>query len=88
MFRFIGDGTDEFWVGSADLMHRNLDRRVEALVQVTDPEVRAELAEVLDTSAADRTAGFDLASDGTWHRRTGDDLIDMQEDRLRRLTGE
>ncbi len=91
VFRFIGgtdDGIDEFWVGSADLMHRNLDRRVEALVQVTDPGVRAELAEVLDAAVADRTAGFDLAADGTWHRRTGDDLVDMQEARLRRLIAE
>ena len=48
-------GDDEFWIGSADLMHRNLDRRVEALVQITDPAAQAELRRVLDLAMSDRT---------------------------------
>jgi len=44
VFRF---GSGEYWIGSADLMHRNLDRRVEALVQVTDPTSQSELDRML-----------------------------------------
>jgi polyphosphate kinase len=91
VFRFGagGPGDEEFWMGSADLMHRNLDRRVEALVRVTDPPVRAELAAVLELAMADTTAGFDLGPDGVWHRRTagpgGLPLRDMQEVLLQRI---
>ena len=48
VLRFGNGGDDEFWIGSADLMHRNLDRRVEALVQITDPAAQAELRRVLE----------------------------------------
>ncbi|WP_085066975.1 RNA degradosome polyphosphate kinase [Catenuloplanes japonicus] len=60
----------EFWIGSADMMHRNLDRRVEALVQVTDPAATRELETVLRISMSDECEGFDLLPDGTWVRRT------------------
>jgi polyphosphate kinase len=91
VFRFGagGPGDEEFWLGSADLMHRNLDRRVEALVRVTDPAVQAELAAVLELSVSDSTAGFDLHPDGVWHRRVtgpgGLPLRDMQDVLLRRI---
>ena len=81
---------EEFWIGSADLMHRNLDRRVEALVQVTDPTAQAELRRVFEASMNDTTAGFDLASDGSWHRRAAKGevpLVDVQEVLLRRTLG-
>ncbi len=92
-FRFGVDGPDgeeEFWLGSADLMHRNLDRRVEALVRVTDPAVRAELRNMLDTSLADTTAGFDLGPDGRWERRVWTPerpLDDVQATTLLRIVG-
>jgi polyphosphate kinase len=78
----------EFWIGSADLMHRNLDRRVEALVQVVDPAARVELDRMMRVAFAERTAAFELAGDGTWHRRVsnGDQpLVDPQEALLRRI---
>jgi polyphosphate kinase len=56
----------EYWIGSADLMHRNLDRRVEALVQVTDATSRAELDQVLALAMGDDTAAFELRPDGSW----------------------
>ncbi|WP_373315429.1 RNA degradosome polyphosphate kinase [Planosporangium mesophilum] len=80
----------EFWIGSADLMHRNLDRRVEALVQVVDPAARSELDRVMREAFAECTAAFDLAADGTWHRRRPDSdqpLVDPQEALLRRIVG-
>jgi polyphosphate kinase len=90
VFRF-GDGDDEeFWIGSADLMHRNLDRRVEALVRVTDPPAQAELRRALESALGDRATGFDLDGDGTWTRRRPPDgvpLEDGQELLLRRVQG-
>jgi polyphosphate kinase len=84
VFRFgSGElGAAEYWIGSADLMHRNLDRRVEALVQVSDPTGQAVLDRMLRMMMSDDTGGFDLAPDGTWHRRTG---TDPQDALLRRI---
>jgi polyphosphate kinase len=90
VFRFGNNGAAEFWIGSADLMHRNLDRRVEALVQVTDPVARAELDFVLNAAMSDEVEGFELAGDGTWTRRRGTPnapLVDLQELLLRRVGG-
>ncbi|GIL31264.1 RNA degradosome polyphosphate kinase [Actinocatenispora comari] len=87
IFRFTADGFDEFWIGSADLMHRNLDRRVEALVQVTDAAAQRELAGVLDLAMADSTGGFELNPDGSWTRRNGG-LNDMQAVLLRETVDE
>jgi polyphosphate kinase len=87
----LGPGADpggEFWIGSADLMHRNLDRRVEALVRVTDTAARVELARIMRLDMDERTAAFELAADGSWHRRVsaGDQpLVDPQEALLRRI---
>ncbi|MGW4463248.1 RNA degradosome polyphosphate kinase [Micromonospora sp. NPDC004704] len=87
--RPVGNGgSAEFWIGSADLMHRNLDRRVEALVQVTDPVARAELDQVLTTAMSDDVASFELHPDGTWSRRIGEPdrpLVDFQDAMLRRV---
>jgi polyphosphate kinase len=80
----------EFWIGSADLMHRNLDRRVEALVRVVDPAARTELDRMMRIAMDDRTAAFELRADGTWHRREGADgqmPVDPQEALLRRIVG-
>jgi polyphosphate kinase len=75
---FAGGGTPEYWLGSADLMHRNLDRRVETLVRVQDPAVQAQLAWVLDRAMAPDIFRWDLGPDGTWTRmpadRPGQDL--------------
>jgi polyphosphate kinase len=63
----FGDADEaEFLIGSADLMPRNLDRRVEALVIVQDPEVRARLREILEVNLADDVLSWDLQPDGTW----------------------
>jgi len=56
------------WIGSADLMPRNLDRRVEVLVPVEDSRLRSDLAEVLDALLADTRFSWELDADGDWHR--------------------
>ncbi|MFG1602508.1 RNA degradosome polyphosphate kinase [Actinoplanes sp. NPDC049265] len=90
VFRFgIGDDA-EYWIGSADLMHRNLDRRVEALVKVTLPSAQDDLRGVLELAMADDSEGWDLAGDGTWHRRPTNPTephIHLQEALLRRVIG-
>jgi polyphosphate kinase len=85
IFRFGNNGSTEFWIGSADLMHRNLDRRVEALVQVTDPVARDELDRVITMSMSDECEAFVLQPDGTWIRRQGEKHL--QEALLRRVVG-
>ncbi|MER7166234.1 RNA degradosome polyphosphate kinase [Micromonospora sp. NPDC000207] len=89
IFRFGNNGDAEFWLGSADLMHRNLDRRIEALVQVSDPVARAELDAVLATAFSDDVEAFELAGDGTWSRRTGpqEAPVDHLQDLLLRRVG-
>ncbi len=70
IYRFGADPAEaEYLIGSADLMPRNLDRRVEALTPVTDPRLRARLAELLDANLADDTLAWELSSDGTWHKQ-------------------
>ena len=60
--------TAEYLIGSADLMPRNLDGRVEVLVPVDDPRLRTRLAEILSVNLADDTLAWELASDATWRR--------------------
>jgi polyphosphate kinase len=60
-----------YYIGSADLMPRNLDTRVELLVPVEDPELKAELEDTLDRCLADDTFSWTLGSDSVWTRRTG-----------------
>jgi polyphosphate kinase len=67
IFRFGGDDrTSDYYIGSADLMPRNLDRRVEALAPVTDPALRARLATILRINLEDDELAWELGSDGTW----------------------
>ena len=63
IFRFGADAeTAEYLIGSADLMPRNLDRRVEALAPVIDPRLRARLDEILDVNLADDMLAWELAT--------------------------
>ena len=64
ILRFRGGGDDDFWIGSADLMHRNLDRRVETMVRVVDPEARRILDDILDRSMSPEIAAWQLQPDG------------------------
>jgi polyphosphate kinase len=90
VFRFGAGDDAEYWIGSADLMHRNLDRRVEALVRVTLPSAQNDLRRVLELSMSDESEGWDLSGDGTWHRRpfsTSEPHVHLQEALLRRTIG-
>jgi len=69
IFAFERDDEQTFYIGSADLMPRNLDQRVELVTPVEDPAVRAELQDVLERSLADEADAWELRSDGRWVRR-------------------
>ncbi|EKF24307.1 polyphosphate kinase 1 [Mycolicibacterium hassiacum DSM 44199] len=57
---------DEFWIGSADMMHRNLDRRVEVMVRVKDPRLTAQLHNVFESALDPATRCWELEPDGKW----------------------
>jgi len=69
IFHFANDGQPEYFIGSADWMTRNVDRRVEATVPVESPELRAELQEILDVQLADNCQAWDLRPDGSYEMR-------------------
>ncbi|AEA24070.1 Polyphosphate kinase [Pseudonocardia dioxanivorans CB1190] len=57
---------DEYWIGSADMMHRNLDRRVEVLLRVADPRLATQLGDVFDSCLDPATRCWTLQADGSW----------------------
>ncbi len=71
IYEFGGGRRPEMWIGSADLMRRNLDRRVEALVKVTSAQHRSYIADLLDRAFSDGTDTWWLTSDGRWLRQNG-----------------
>ncbi len=72
IFAFGNGDEPEVWLGSGDMMHRNLDRRIEALVRVPDPGHRTSLIKLLETGMGDATASWHLGSDGGWTRHAHD----------------
>jgi polyphosphate kinase len=85
------DSPGDVWIGSADLMHRNLDRRVELLIRVTDPAQRAELRGLVDLAMDPGTSSWWLSGDGTWARHhrdaRGQPLDDLQDVLIRARQG-
>ncbi|MFD9119874.1 MULTISPECIES: RNA degradosome polyphosphate kinase [Streptomyces] len=83
VFGFGNGGEPEVWFGSADMMHRNLDRRIEALIRITDPGHRAALNRLLETGMSDLTSSWHLGPDGEWTRHSydadGQPLRNVQE---------
>jgi polyphosphate kinase len=82
VYAFEGGGEPEVWLGSADIMHRNLDRRVETLVRVNDPGHRADLIGQFDLAMDTGTACWLLDGDGHWTRSEGASL-DIQTHLMR-----
>jgi polyphosphate kinase len=77
---------DEYWIGSADMMHRNLDRRVEVMVQVRDHRLTTELGDVFASALDPRTRCWELRSDGSWvaSPAAGEEVRDHQRQMIRR----
>jgi polyphosphate kinase len=88
IYRFAngdGPGRPRHLIGSGDLMPRNLDRRVEVLTPVVDPDLQARLDEVLDVELRDDVLAWTLGPDGTWTRAPEGGEVDSQVE-LQRLT--
>ena len=85
---FANDGSPDVWIGSADMMHRNLDRRVEALVRIAGEHARDQLRDVLELTMDPTISRWELGADGAWERRTtdadGKRLADYQDVLIRR----
>ncbi|WP_420879675.1 RNA degradosome polyphosphate kinase [Rhodococcus sp. (in: high G+C Gram-positive bacteria)] len=79
-------GADEFWIGSADMMHRNLDRRVEVMAQVKDPRLTRQLDEIFESALDPTTRCWVLQSDGSWQAAParGEKVREHQEEMMRR----
>ncbi|TXK19330.1 RNA degradosome polyphosphate kinase [Homoserinibacter sp. GY 40078] len=90
IFAFWNGGEPQVFIGSADMMHRNLDRRVEALVRLARPEHVEEADELFDLAMDPGTASWHLEDDGTWTRHDrdadGEPLRDLQGERWRQVT--
>ena len=70
IYYFRNGGDEEYYIGSADCMGRNLGARVEALVPVESPALRSELRQVLDIQVADRRCAWEMGPDGSYTQRT------------------
>jgi polyphosphate kinase len=87
IFVFRNGGQPEVYIGSADMMHRNLDRRVEVLVRVDDPPARQRCIDILRLALSDNVAAWQLQSDGSWHapeRDVGAEIVSLQEELMSR----
>ncbi len=72
-----GEDQSVVYMGSADLMKRNLDHRVESLVAITDPSIADRLLESLEMDLEPNLQSWDLAADGSWTRDAREGLIDL-----------
>jgi polyphosphate kinase len=82
IFYFHNNGNEEYFIGSADCMKRNLESRVEVVTSVDTPELRLDLRQILDVQLKDRRSAWDLQPDGTYVQRMpgeGDDPRGSQQ---------
>ncbi|MGE0872475.1 MAG: polyphosphate kinase 1 [Kofleriaceae bacterium] len=93
IYYFGNNGRPEFYLGSADAMQRNLEKRVEVLWPIEEPKLQAELRNVLDTQLSDQRGAWDMQPDGSYVRRTGmaakhsqQQMIERTERRLKEAT--
>jgi polyphosphate kinase len=89
VFAFSANGETAYWIGSADMMARNLDNRVELIAPVEDPAAAAEIQEVLDLQLADTALAWELGPDGSWSRvapEPGEAPLNSQEALMERAS--
>ena len=84
LWNFANGGEEEFYLGSADWMPRNFDRRVEAIAPVDDPALHVRLRSLLNTYLEDNRQAWDLAADGVWTQREPDGVVRASHERLLR----
>jgi polyphosphate kinase len=89
-FAFANGGDPRYYIGSADMMHRNLDRRVEALVSLVQPDHMQEIESLFELAMSDGSQSWHLDSNGAWTRHRvdaeGKALTDVQDELMRRVS--
>jgi polyphosphate kinase len=91
VFYFQNGGDEEIYIGSADMMERNLDHRVEALAAVRSPEIREQLKLVLDLALSDNVGAWALDRRAKWARvpaPEGEIRLSLQEQLMRHSVGD
>jgi polyphosphate kinase len=87
VFAFAGGGDPDIFIGSADMMHRNLDRRVEALVKIVQPDHIKELQDLFTLAMSENSSSWHLETNGSWTRHqfdeSGNKLTDVQDELMR-----
>jgi polyphosphate kinase len=87
VFAFAGGGDPDIFIGSADMMHRNLDRRVEALVKIVQPDHIKELQDLFTLAMSENSSSWHLETNGSWTRHQFDEssnkLTDVQDELMR-----
>ena len=90
VFSFVNDGDPQVYIGSADMMHRNLDRRVEALVRLVDPGHLKEIDDLFDRAMSDQVTSWSLDATGDWTRSEtaadGATLVDLQDELMQAIS--
>ncbi|HWU88628.1 MAG TPA: polyphosphate kinase 1 [Kofleriaceae bacterium] len=93
IYYFHNGGRPEYYLGSADAMQRNLEKRVEVLIPIEDPRLQTELRHILDTELSDQRGAWDMLPDGSYVQRNGmgarhsqQQLIERTERRLKEAT--
>jgi polyphosphate kinase len=93
IYYFHNNGRPEYYLGSADAMQRNLEKRVEVLIPVEDVRLQSELRHILDTQLSDQRGAWDMQADGSYVQRTGMgakhsqlQMIERTERRLKEAT--
>jgi polyphosphate kinase len=93
IYYFHNAGRPEYYIGSADAMQRNLEKRVEVLAPIEDPRLQSELRFILDTQLSDQRGAWDMLPDGSYVQRTGlnakhgqQQMIERTERRLKEAT--
>lgn len=90
IFSFVGNGNPQVFIGSADIMHRNLDRRIEALVRLVDPDQLQQIDGMFELAMSDRTSSWWLDETGAWTRHhltdSGGHLDDLHNTLMRRIS--
>jgi polyphosphate kinase len=91
VFVFANGGDPDVFIGSADMMHRNLDRRVEALVKLVQPDHIEELQDLFTSAMGETVASWHLDKDGSWTRhqfdKNGGKLVDLQDQLMNFVAG-
>lgn len=89
VFAFASGGTPAVYIGSADMMHRNLDRRIEVLVRLSEPRHIEQILDHVSLGTSDEVSSWHLHADGRWERVSvdakGQPLIDIQDETMHRI---